>query len=159
MITIDYCVRNIITYEELEKLINPLYLEIMETFVPESNLVYTSFDGDYMHYLHYMQEYSMQKGYVPINPEAALGYYVSTVSHSDEKIPVMMDCIKTELLCDYMWIFNPCSGHVPEGVLAELMIWNTEKHTEVSVIDFFPDEIDHIDILGRFSVQNLGKRE
>lgn len=146
---------NYVTLDDIKALIKPSYLAFMEQFVPLDNLVYTSFDGDYMHYVCHMQEYVMAKGLTPINPEAALGYYVSTMSHAGNKVPVMMDCIRTELLCDHMWIFNPHSGHVSEGVLAELMIWNSEKNKNVSVIDFFPENISHIDTAGNFNVRNL----
>lgn len=143
----------------LEELIPSDFLELINNFTPEQKLVYTSFDGDYMPYIYFMLEYAMMRGFTPINPEAALGYYVSTTSHSGEKVPVMMDCIKTELICDYMWIFNPCSGHIPEGVLAELIVWGMEKNTEVSVIEFFPNEIKHIDTASIFPVHTLGEDE
>lgn len=139
----------------IEKRINPSNLAIIDSFKPQNKLVYTSFDGDYMNYLHHMQEYSMMREFTPINPEAALGYYVSTVSHHGKKVPVMMDCIKTELLCDYLWIFNPHSGHISEGVLAELMIWINEKKTDVSIIDFFSEHINQIDTYGSFHVKTL----
>lgn len=144
-----------IDLNEIEKMIDVQYLEAMESFVPSANLVYTSFDGDFMSYLHDMLEYTIKEGYVPVNPEAALGYYVSTTSHSDEKVLVMMDCIKTELICDYMWIFNPKSGHMPEGVLAELMAWRNIKRSNVTAIDFFPEEIKHIDISSKFNTIEL----
>lgn len=44
-------------------------------------LAYTSFDGDYMPFLSNMLTYTMANGYLPINPESALGYYVSTTTH------------------------------------------------------------------------------
>jgi len=76
-------------------------------------------------------------GYIPVNPEAALGYYVSTTTHGGSKIQVMNDCIKIELLCDEMWIFNPVGGHIPEGVLAEMMVWLKHHKGEIKVIPFF----------------------
>lgn len=159
MTTANFCLKNYVDLSILENLIDSCYLKLMEKFVPEKKLVYTSFDGDFMHYLYFMQEYAMSRGFVPINPEAALGYYVSTTSHSGNKVPVMMDCIRTELICDYMWIFNPCSGHVSEGVLAELMAWNIEKNTEVSIIEFFPSEINHIDTTCIFPMHRFGAED
>lgn len=143
----------------IENLIDIQYLKVMECFVPSANLVYTSFDGDFMNYLHFMMEYTIKEGYVPVNPEAALGYYVSTTSHSGEKVLVMMDCIKTELICDYLWIFNPKSGHMSEGVLAELMAWRNVKHSNITIIDFFPEEIKHIDISSKFNTGELDARD
>lgn len=105
--------------------------------IQKRTLVYTSFDGDYMPHLFTMLRFVRNSNRIPINPESALGYYVSTVTHGGSKIPVMMDCIATELLCDELWIFNPVDKHMPEGVLAELMIWAKYRGSEVYVIDFF----------------------
>lgn len=100
-------------------------------------LVYTSFDGDYMPFLHDILKYTKVNGFLPINPEAALGYYVSTTTHHGNKVMVMKDCICEELLCDEMWVFNPINGYMPEGVIAELMIWNDIKKIPVRKIPFF----------------------
>lgn len=100
-------------------------------------LVYTSFDGDFMNFLPYMLTFCKNSGYIAINPEASLGYYVSTTTHGNSKVPVMMDCITVELLCDEMWIFNPLNNHIPEGVLAEIMVWEKNKHTGIRMIPFF----------------------
>ncbi len=37
-------------------------------------LAYTSFDGDYMPFLPNMLTYAKANGFLPINPESALGY-------------------------------------------------------------------------------------
>ena len=102
-------------------------------------LAYTSFDGDYMPFLSNMLTYTMANGYLPINPEAALGYYVSTTTHQGNKIQVMKDCLCVELLCDEMWVFNPVNGHMPEGVVAEIMAWEEHKGTSIRQIPFFND--------------------
>lgn len=101
--------------------------------------VYTSFDGDFMHFLNEMQKYVLSNGYIPINPEAALGYYVSTETLGGKKVLVMMDCLKTELFCDKMWIFLDSSHHITEGVFAEAVIWSWMKESSLSTVDFFPD--------------------
>lgn len=111
----------------------------------KNKLVYTSFDGDYMHFLNHMIYFCLKDNCIPLNPEAGLGYYISTSTHGDSKIPVMNDCIITELLCDEMWIFNPINQYIPEGVLAELMAWSKMKTTDVSLISFFPDYKTSID--------------
>ena len=102
-------------------------------------LVYTSFDGDFMNYLPHMLAFCKANGYIAINPEASLGYYVSTTTHGNSKVPVMMDCIAVELLCDEMWIFNPLNSHIPEGVLAEMMVWEKSKCTGILIVPFFND--------------------
>lgn len=100
-------------------------------------LAYTSFDGDYMPFLSNMLTYTIANGYLPINPESALGYYVSTTTHHGSKVLVMKDCLCVELLCDEMWVFNPVNGHMPEGVIAEIMAWKDNKGTAIRQIPFF----------------------
>ncbi len=90
-------------------------------------LAYTSFDGDNMRYMHWMCHVAHAFGYVPINPEAALGAYISIHAHNGMKGELIRDCIALELCCDEFWIFdtpnNATLNHMPEGVLAELMLW------------------------------------
>lgn len=86
-------------------------------------LCYTSFDGDHMHEVDLMCDLALRMGYVPINPEAALGYYVSTMAHGGEKIEVMRDCIALELACDEFWLFHQPGLPLAEGVVAELRLW------------------------------------
>lgn len=100
-------------------------------------LAYTSFDGDYMPFLSNILTYTMTNGFLPINPEAALGYYVSTTTHQGDKVSVMKDCLCEELLCDELWVFNPTSEHMPEGVVAEIMAWKAKKGTSIRKIPFF----------------------
>lgn len=109
-------------------------------------LVYTSFDGDYMPFLSNMLTYTMVNGYLPVNPEASLGYYVSTTTHQGNKVLVMKDCLCVELLCDEMWVFNPINGHMPEGVVAELMAWQDNKGTPIRKIPFFNRHRVDVDI-------------
>lgn len=112
---------------------------IIEHMVLDKKTIYTSFDGDYMQYLPDMQLFVMDHGCIPINPEAALGYYVSTDTLGGKKVEVMKDCIKTELFCDDMWVFCDSSYKISEGVLAEIMIWNEIKKNDISLVEFFPD--------------------
>ena len=126
--------------EIIPKIISKVDMSTIEMHTSHSHqkkLVYTSFDGDYMHFLQHMLKFAQTNGYLPINPESALGYYVSTTTHGGSKVPVMKDCIKTESICDEMWIFNPKDGHIPEGVLAEMMVWLKTKNTDIKIIPFF----------------------
>ena len=74
----------------------------MQTF--ES--VYTSFDGDDMIYIDLMREHAIRLGYVPINPEHALGYHLSTTSHRNLKYEVMKDCMSLAHACDNFWVYT-----------------------------------------------------
>lgn len=93
-------------------------------------IVYTSFDGDYLDYINHMTYVALEAGCTPINPECALGYYVSTITHSGKKVETMQDCIALELLCDELWLFleNPAdAANYPEGVVGEMLAWIREK--------------------------------
>ena len=75
---------------------------------------------------------TLKAGFTPINPECALGYYVSTFTHGGEKTDTMQDCIALELLCDELWLFleNPGDfNSFPEGVVAEMISWTENKKT------------------------------
>ncbi len=103
-----------------------------------------------MHFLSHMLDFTIKEGYIPINPEATLGYYVSTTAHSGNKISVMKDCIKTELLCDEMWIFSSRSlSNIPEGVHAEMIVWADQKKEALMILPFFDkvDLLDYSDVL------------
>jgi len=101
-------------------------------------LVYTSFDGDQMRYLHWMCYVALTLGYVPINPEAALGSYLLNTSHQGSKIEIMRDCISLELCCQEFWHFDVTDEihSLPEGVLAELITWQEARAGQS--VRFFP---------------------
>lgn len=109
-------------------------------------LAYTSFDGDYMSYLSNMLVYTMVNGFLPINPESALGYYVSTTTHEGDKTLVMKDCLCLELLCDELWVFKHVRNPIPEGVVAEIMAWEKHKEPSIRLIPFFDDYKVDVDI-------------
>lgn len=111
----------------------------------KSPLVYTSFDGDHMHLVDSMCYVTHSLKAVPVNPEAALGYYISTTHHVGKKTEVMRDCISLEMACKEFWIFSRKnileSGTLPEGVIAELLLWKQWKPDgEIRFFDL--DEID-----------------
>ena len=100
-------------------------------------VVYTSFDGDYLDYINHMTYIALLSGCTPINPECALGYFVSTHFHNGEKTETMQDCIALELICDEVWLFfqNPKEvNSYPEGIVAELLAWVKEKGVNSSTI-------------------------
>ncbi|WP_282805573.1 hypothetical protein [Lactobacillus isalae] len=119
------------------KTVNIEYFQkVLMNYKPRE-LVYTSFDGDYMHYILDMHKFCMRKNLIPLNPESALGYYVSTISHGGSKIPVMLDCISLALLCENFFVFNPKNKKMPEGVIAEIIYWNKVHNKNIDIYDFF----------------------
>jgi len=62
--------------------------------------------------------------YIPMNPEKALGYYLSTTKHNNSKIETMKDCITIEMLCDeFSMFYDGEINDIPEGIIAEIMLW------------------------------------
>lgn len=116
-------------------------IEAINTYknTEDKKMVYTSFDGDYMHFMQDMLGVCLFNNYIPLNPEAVLGYYVSTKTHGGKKIPVMQDCMNVELLCDEMWVFENEDEYIPEGVLAEILLWENVKNSKIRMIPFFEE--------------------
>lgn len=104
----------------------------------KNSLVYTSFDGDDMIYIDCMRSFVMQCKLLPINPEHALGYYVSTSTHGNSKREVMKDCLSLMLFSDEMWIFSRDNelriDCLSEGVIAELLAWINNKSKKARFI-------------------------
>lgn len=101
----------------------------------KKNVIYTSFDGDDMHYLHNICDYEIKRGNIPLNPETSLGYYVSTVSLGGKKIDVMKDCLTLELLADKMSVYAKEGRQLSEGILAEMLLWDIKKGKGLDVIE------------------------
>ena len=91
-------------------------------------IIYTAFDGDYMIYIDCMRELAIRNGAIPINPEHALGYYLSTRAHNDLKVEVMKDCLSLVNISDELWVFadsnneNMTLSSLPEGVIVEILL-------------------------------------
>ena len=90
-------------------------------------MAYTAFDGDQMIYIDSMRELAIRNGYIPINPEHALGYYLCTHSHENSKAEVMKDCLTLVTISNELWIFTQYEDAqlhtLPEGVLIEILFW------------------------------------
>lgn len=99
------------------------------------NVIYTSFDGDDMHYLYNICNYEISRGNIPLNPETALGYYVSTVSLDGKKVNVMKDCLTLEMLADKMSVYKKEDRHFSEGILAEMLLWEKNKNTGLDIVE------------------------
>jgi len=126
---------DISTIQDLFKIItSDAVVELIKTTLEAipKKVVYTSFDGDYLDYINHMTYITLKAGFTPINPECALGYYVSTHTHGGKKTDTMQDCIALELLCDELWLFLENTSDFnsfPEGVVAEMISWIENKKT------------------------------
>jgi len=115
-------------------------------------LVYTSFDGDDMVYIDCMREIAIKNNFIPINPEHALGYYISTISHKNLKREVMKDCISLCMMKDEFWLFSNNEKieleMLSEGIIAEILLWMKIKNNKIRVFSFKK-------ILGGLSTNNF----
>ncbi len=111
---------------------------------PEKDLrktVYLSSGGKFYKYINFMRAFAYALDYVPIHPIGTLDYYVSSISHANKKDEIIKDCFSLLMGCDELWVFEenvPLLGdkgrekseHIsefPEGVLAEIYFWLTQK--------------------------------
>lgn len=132
--------------EFIDAVEKPEIIDIFDGVLKErtKRVVYTSFNGDFLDYINHMVYVALKLGYTPINPECALGYYLSTSSHNNSKIETMLDCISLELLCDEIWLFleNASDAKLyPEGVAAEIMAWISNKPDANMNLRIFGDEL------------------
>lgn len=124
----------IATREYSDKL-SPLIPQDIKTTVDNfankeaKSIVYTSFDGDDMHYLNDICQNVINQGKIPLNPESALGYYVSTVTLGGVKQKVMEDCLTLELLANELYVYRNETVDISEGIIAEIMLWDMMKNS------------------------------
>ncbi len=104
-----------------------------------NKFIYTAFDGDDMLYIDMMRDFVVQHGFVPLNPEHAFGYYVTTTMHSNSKKEVMRDCFALSNMCDEFWVFTNHKitkrnklNLLSEGVLAEMIMWCRKCSADIS---------------------------
>ena len=110
--------------------------KIVEKFIsqPPKDIIYTSFNGDYINYIYNICSYEIQRGNIPLNPELGLGYYVSTMTLGGIKQRVMEDCLTLEMLSNKMSVYRDKTYDFAEGIVAEMILWNSIKKSGVDVI-------------------------
>lgn len=99
------------------------------------DVIYTSFDGDDMHYLHNICDYEIKRDNIPLNPETSLGYYISTVSLGGKKIDVMKDCLTLEMMANKMSVYAKEGRALSEGIIAEMLLWDEKKSKGLDIIE------------------------
>lgn len=115
-------VKNVNYNEELIKIADD-YIKTKD----KKSIIYTSFDGDDMHYLNDICKTEIDRGNIPLNPETSLGYYISTVTLGGKKIEVMKDCLTLETIADKMSVYKKNDKKFSEGILAEIILWYYNK--------------------------------
>ena len=110
--------------------------KIIEEFIrePKKNIVYTSFNGDYINYIYNICNYEIRRGNIPLNPELGLGYYISTISLGGVKQRVMEDCLTLEMLSNKMSVYRDESNDFAEGIKAEIILWYKIKNVDIDII-------------------------
>ena len=126
------------------------------------SIVYTSFDGDDMNYLDDICLNVINEGKIPLNPEAALGYYVSTVTLGGNKQKVMSDCLTLEMLADELYVYQNKDVDLSEGIIAEMMLWHMLKNKGLSFVsdvksldNYFKDMLDNNELLKWLNNQDV----
>lgn len=147
----------------LPKLENKLITLLGHKYMDEVNnikikdllpLVYTSFDGDHLSQSERMKQFAFKQGFIPLNPESALGTYLVTNHYMGEKHQIIIDCLKLLSMCDVFWVmseFRPKNStdiaKLSEGVIAEILYWCKYKNPQISVVDIVNYQlINHIRI-------------
>ena len=101
---------------------------------PLRKVVYTSFDGDDMHHMLAICDQVLKHDMIALNPEMALGYYISTETLGGKKINVMTDCLTLTIFSDRLWVYGKTDTLLSEGIMAEIFLWSQIKNKKVTFI-------------------------
>lgn len=104
-------------------------------------IVYTSFDGDNVSFNEIMKQRVLKMGFLPLNPESALGTYLVVNYHKGQKTPIIEDCLSLISISSRFFVFHTHAqnnidimNELPEGVLAEILYWWTARQEKVECI-------------------------
>ena len=122
--------------DKIYGMLTPETKKIIEEFREESlrKVVYTSFDGDDMHHMLAICNNVLQHDMIALNPEMALGYYISTETLGGKKINVMTDCLTLTIFSDRLWVYGKTDTLLSEGIMAEIFLWSQIKNKKVTFI-------------------------
>ena len=101
---------------------------------PLRKVVYTSFDGDDMHHMFKICARVLKEDKIALNPEMALGYYISTETLGGKKIEVMTDCLTLTIFSDDLWVYGDKEKLLSEGIMAEIFLWSQVKNRKATFI-------------------------
>lgn len=124
--------------------------EIIQEFRedPLRKVVYTSFDGDDMHHMLAICDKVLQHNMIALNPEMALGYYISTETLGGKKTNVMTDCLTLTIFSDKLWVYGKTDTLLSEGIMAEIFLWSQIKNKKATFVpDIYGQELIEMNYL------------
>ena len=94
-----------------------------------------------MHHMFKMCDRVLKEDKIPLNPEMALGYYISTELLGGKKIEVMTDCLTLTTFSDDLWVYGNKEKLLSEGIMAEIFLWSQVKNRKATFIsDIYRNE-------------------
>lgn len=120
----------------MSEMLTPETQRIIQEFreEPLRKIVYTSFDGDDMHHMLAICKRVLDNNLIALNPEMALGYYISTETMGGKKINVMTDCLTLTIFSDKLWVYGRTDSLLSEGIMAEIFLWSQIKNKKATFI-------------------------
>lgn len=121
---------SLLPIDKIESLLSKQTMEIIDNFrnSPKKPVVYTSFDGDDMNHMLKICKNVLDENKIPLNPEMALGYYISTCTLGGSKINVMTDCLTLAMFSDEFQVNGNSEKLLSEGIMAEAFLWHKIKN-------------------------------
>lgn len=122
--------------DKIYEMLAPETKRIIQEFreEPLRKVVYTSFDGDDMHHMLAICNQVLKHNMIALNPEMALGYYISTETLGGKKINVMTDCLTLTIFSDRLWVYGKTDTLLSEGIMAEIFLWSQIKNKKATFI-------------------------
>ena len=122
--------------DKIYGMLTPATKRIIQEFreEPLRKVVYTSFDGDDMHHMLAICDQVLKHDMIALNPEMALGYYISTETLGGKKINVMTDCLTLTIFSDRLWVYGKTDTLLSEGIMAEIFLWSQIKNKKATFI-------------------------
>lgn len=122
--------------DKIYEMLTPETKQIIHDFrkEPLRKIVYTSFDGDDMHHMLAICDRVLKNNMIALNPEMALGYYISTETLEGKKINVMTDCLTLTIFSDKLWVYGRTDTLLSEGIMAEIFLWSQIKNKKATFI-------------------------
>ena len=101
-----------------------------------------------MHHMLAICNNVLQHNMIALNPEMALGYYISTETLGGKKIKVMTDCLTLTIFSDRLWVYGKTDTLLSEGIMAEIFLWSQIKNKKATFVpDIYGQELIEMNYL------------